>query len=100
MKFCSGGFLQHQVPLGSNMDCNKGVVNVYNSLFKVLDEETMDIITNEETMDIIKNYFGTEKVHGKVPHDRCANTKGSKYCGVHVCHCLPYLLHIIKILVK
>ena len=35
----------------SNMNCNKEVVNVYDSLFKVLDDETMDVI---------KNYFGTE----------------------------------------
>ena len=35
----------------SNMNCNKGAVNVYDSLFKVLDDETMDVINN---------YFGTE----------------------------------------
>ena len=53
------------------MDCNKGEVNVYDSLFKELDEETVDTITN--------NYFGTEN---KKFRTDVQVQKGSKDCGV------------------
>lgn len=66
------------------MDCNKGEVNVYDSLFKDLDEETMDTITN---------YFGTESKKCRTENKKCKVKckmidvqvqKGSKDCGVFV----------------
>ena len=41
--FCNS---RHHWIVVSNMNCNKGMVNVYDSLFKVLDEETVDTINN------------------------------------------------------
>ena len=68
----------------SNMNCNKEVVNVYDSLFKVLDDETMDVI---------KNYFGTEskkEAEGKVQYGRRTNIRGVERPWI-ICHSISHL---------
>ena len=60
----------------SNINCNKGVVNVYDSLFKELDDETVDIINN---------YFGIEsKKRQKVKYNMVdvQTQEGPKDCGL------------------
>ena len=57
--FCT---TRHHWIVASNMDCNRGEVNVYDSLFKELDKETVDMITN---------YFGTENKQCRTGNSRC-----------------------------
>lgn len=75
------------------MNCNKGIVNEYDSLFKVLDDETMDVINN---------HLGTEskKAEGQVQYGRPMNTRGAKRQWI-ICHSISHLPCIVmKILVK
>ena len=61
--------------LASNKDCTKGVVNIYNSLFTSLDEETLATVNS---------YFGEKGSKRKVQYRMQEVQKqiGTKNCGV------------------
>ena len=67
---------RHHWIVVSNMECKKGVVNVYDSLFTFLDDETLGII---------KNYFGDQSTKRKVQSNmaKVQKQKGTKDCGVY-----------------
>ena len=68
------------------MECKKGVVNVYDSLFTSVDEEMLGII---------KKYFDDQSAKSKI-HCNMAKVqkqKGSTDCGVFCC-CLSYISSI------
>ena len=71
--YCSA---RHHWIVVSNMECKKGVVNVYDSLFTFLDDETVAIV---------KNYFGDKSAKRKVKYNmaKVHKQKGTKDCGVY-----------------
>ena len=70
--YCSA---RHHWVVASNMECKKGVVNVYDSLFTTLDEETLDTINN---------WFGEPNAKRKIQYKmvQVQTQKGTKDCGV------------------
>ena len=70
--YCSA---RHHWIVASNMECKKGVVNAYDSLFTFLDVETLNTINN---------YFGEQNAKRRVQCKmvEIQTQKGTKDCGV------------------
>jgi len=70
--YCS---VRHHWIVISNMNCKKGVVNVYGSLFTTLDEETLNTINN---------YFGEQNAKCRIQCNmvKVQTKKETKNCGV------------------